>query len=37
MPGSSLPQLLRTNPDIIMSLCKGKNLIPYDQVSNPWS
>ncbi len=37
MPDMDLPQMLRTNPEIIMSLVKGKNLIIYDQLSNPWS
>lgn len=29
--------MLRNNPDVILSLVKGKNLIPYDQISNPWA
>lgn len=37
LPGSTLPELLRQNPELITSLVKGKSLIPYDQVSNPWS
>jgi hypothetical protein len=37
MPGVHLPTLLRSNPGLIMELVKGKALIPYDQVANPWS
>jgi hypothetical protein len=37
MPGIDITQMLRSNPDMILSLQKGKNLIPYDQIDNPWS
>ncbi|KXZ47268.1 hypothetical protein GPECTOR_36g120 [Gonium pectorale] len=37
MPGMDVTAMLRSNPDVILSLVKGKNLIPYDQISNPWS
>lgn len=37
MPGMDITQMLRSNPDMILSLQKGKNLIPYDQIDNPWS
>jgi hypothetical protein len=37
MPSSDITQLLRNDPDVIMSLVKGKGLIPYDQFDNPWS
>ncbi|KAG1665034.1 hypothetical protein FOA52_003209 [Chlamydomonas sp. UWO 241] len=37
MPGVDLSTLLRSNPGMIMGLAKGKALIPYDQVANPWS
>ncbi|GIL52045.1 hypothetical protein Vafri_8009 [Volvox africanus] len=37
MPGMDVPAMLRSNPDMILSLVKGKNLIPYDQISNPWA
>lgn len=37
MPGMDLPHMLRSNPGMIMGLVKGKNLIPYDEFSNPWS
>ncbi len=28
--------MLRANPDVILSLVKGKNMIPYDQIENPF-
>jgi hypothetical protein len=37
MPGIDVANMLRSNPDMILSLQKGKNLIPYDQIDNPWS
>lgn len=37
MPHIDAQQMLRSNPDMILSLQKGKNLIPYDQIANPWS
>lgn len=37
MPNMDVPKVLRTNPDMVLSLQKGKNLIPYDQIPNPWS
>ncbi|PNW77033.1 hypothetical protein CHLRE_10g419500v5 [Chlamydomonas reinhardtii] len=37
MPGINVTSMLRNNPDVILSLVKGKNLIPYDQISNPWA
>jgi hypothetical protein len=37
MPGIDVTSMLRSNPDMILSLQKGKNLIPYDQIDNPWS
>ncbi|GLC45449.1 hypothetical protein PLESTB_000617100 [Pleodorina starrii] len=37
MPGIDVTAMLRANPDMILSLVKGKNMIPYDQISNPWS
>lgn len=37
MPGIDVAQMLRSNPDMVLSLQKGKNLIPYDQIENPWS
>jgi len=37
MPNMDVQQMLRTSPDMILSLQKGKNLIPYDQIANPWS
>jgi hypothetical protein len=35
MPGADVEALLRSNPDLVLSLIKGKNLIPYDQLDNP--
>jgi hypothetical protein len=37
MPGTDVLRLLRSSPDMVLSLIKGKNLIPYDQIDNPWS
>jgi uncharacterized protein YlzI (FlbEa/FlbD family) len=37
LPGTDAVALLRSNPDMVLSLIKGKNLIPYDQIDNPWS
>jgi hypothetical protein len=28
--------LLRADPDLILSLVKGRALIPYDQIDNPF-
>lgn len=36
MPGIDVTQMLRANPDVILSLVKGKNMIPYDQIENPF-
>lgn len=36
MPDRDLALQLRTEPSLILQLMKGKNLIPYDQVSNPF-
>ena len=36
MPDRDLALQLRSEPDLILQLMKGKNLIPYDQVSNPF-
>lgn len=30
MPQMDIAQTLRTNPDLVLSFQKGKNLIPYD-------
>lgn len=37
MPGCDVVQLLRSNPDMVLSLVKGKNLLPYDEYKNPVS
>lgn len=37
LPGMDVVDMLRRQPDTILSLVKGKNLIPYDAISNPWS
>ncbi|GAX73212.1 hypothetical protein CEUSTIGMA_g665.t1 [Chlamydomonas eustigma] len=37
MPTMDATELLRRDPDVILSLLKGKHMIPYDQVPNPWS
>jgi len=37
MPNRDIAQLLRNDPDMIMSLMKGKNLIVYDHFENPFS
>ena len=37
MPNQDIAQLLRNDPDMIMSLMKGKNLIVYDHFDNPFS
>ena len=34
MPGKDVVQLLRNNPDFILSLQRGSNLIPYDGVGD---
>ena len=34
---SDITQLLRKDPEVILSLMKGKNMIIYDQIDNPWS
>jgi hypothetical protein len=36
MPDRDLATQLRADPTLILQLMKGKNLIPYDQVSNPF-
>lgn len=37
MPGVDVAAMLRSNPDTILSLFKGKNLIPYDEFKNPFT
>eukprot|EP00798_Chlamydomonas_sp_ICE-L_P004057 gene4057-14143_t len=37
LPDMDLPDTLRRNPQLILSLVKGKALIPYDDFKNPWS
>lgn len=32
MPGSNVSQILNSNPSMILSLQKGSNMIPYDEV-----
>jgi hypothetical protein len=32
LPGMDPVQMLRTNPDMVLSLVKGKHMVPYDQV-----
>jgi hypothetical protein len=29
--------LLKTDPELVLKLMKGKSLIVYDQISNPWA
>lgn len=37
MPSLNIENLLRTDPDFILSLQKGTDMIPYDAVpDNPW-
>lgn len=35
MPGQDVVAMMGSNPDLILSLVKGKNLVPYDQLENP--
>lgn len=35
MPGQDVIAMMGANPDLILSLVKGKNLVPYDQLENP--
>jgi hypothetical protein len=37
MPGVDVAQMLRQNPDMVLSLQKGNNLIEYDQIKNPFT
>lgn len=37
MPNVDVVKMLRNEPQMILSLIKGKNLIPYDELANPWS
>ena len=37
MPNIDVAKMLRSNPDMVLSLQKGKNLIVYDQIENPWT
>ncbi|KAI8469812.1 MAG: hypothetical protein J3K34DRAFT_422489 [Monoraphidium minutum] len=37
MPGLDVPAMLRANPDMVLSLMKGKHLITYDQLKNPFT
>lgn len=37
MPGMDVAAMLRANPDMVMSLMKGKHLITYDQIANPFT
>lgn len=34
MPGKDVVELLRNNPNFILSLQRGSNLIPYDGVGD---
>lgn len=36
MPNLDVAQTLRTNPDMILMLVKGKSLIPYDPAPPRW-
>lgn len=37
LPGLHLEHILRTEPDFVLSLQKGTDMIPYDAVpDNPW-
>ncbi|MEW5301569.1 MAG: hypothetical protein WDW36_004422 [Sanguina aurantia] len=35
MPGQDVVAMMGSNPGLILSLVKGKNLVPYDQLENP--
>jgi len=35
LPGTDVGALLRNDPDVVLSLQKGVNLIPYDEFENP--
>ncbi|GBF93928.1 hypothetical protein Rsub_06177 [Raphidocelis subcapitata] len=37
MPGQDIASMLRANPGMVLSLMKGKHLITYDQIDNPFS
>ena len=37
MPGLDVAAMLRANPNMVLSLMKGKHLITYDQIDNPFS
>jgi len=30
-------EVLRANPQLVLNLVKGKNMVPYDQLTNPWA
>lgn len=36
MPGQDPVELLRRTPEVVLSLVKGKHMVPYDQLTNPW-
>ncbi|MEW5319146.1 MAG: hypothetical protein WDW38_010315 [Sanguina aurantia] len=35
IPGQDVVAMMGSNPGLILSLVKGKNLVPYDQLENP--
>lgn len=37
MPNLDVAAMLRANPDMVLSLMKGKHLIMYDQIANPFT
>lgn len=37
MPNLDVAAMLRANPDMVLSLMKGKHLITYDQIANPFT
>lgn len=37
IPNVDIAKMIATDPQMILSLIKGKNLIPYDELANPWS
>lgn len=37
MPGADVAAMLRADPGLVMSLMKGKHLITYDQIDNPFT
>jgi uncharacterized protein YlzI (FlbEa/FlbD family) len=37
MPNLDVAAMLRSNPDMVLSLMKGKHLINYDQLDNPFT